>query len=119
MPYIRRSHNMYVLTVDTGRYSDAETHVVGVFDTIEAMVAAKEAAMSGSSLWDAWEVPQANTYFAPGSLEFERIMTQRELDVIADRVQADNLARQKLVGRAVFRTFRCVQADPRKGTSGS
>jgi hypothetical protein len=91
---------MYVLTVDTGRYSDAETHVVGVFDTIEAMVAAKEVrkcSVPDDSFWDAWEVPQANTYFAPGSLEFERIMTQRELDVVAEQVQVDNLARQKLV----------------------
>ena len=94
---------MYVLTVDTGRYSDAETHVVGVFDTIEAMTAAKEAVTEAAGsvpsdwIWDAWEVPQANTYYATGSLEFERIMTQRELDVVAERVQVDNLARQKLV----------------------
>ena len=81
---------MFVLTLTTGEYSDSETHVVGIFDSTDAMTAIKEAHRGLSGAWLAWEVPRPNEFFEPYSLASEGVLTQREIDEREERVKAAN-----------------------------
>jgi hypothetical protein len=59
---------MYVLTL-TVEYE--ETSVVGVFETMDDVVAAKEAHpdLHGDFIWLSWEIPQSKRIYAPGTVE--------------------------------------------------
>ena len=64
----------------SGEYSDATTDVVGVFDTRDAMVAAKEAhpELSHHYGWVAWEIPEANVLYDCETPECTDVLTTAE-----------------------------------------
>jgi hypothetical protein len=76
---------MYVLTLTTIEYD--ETSVIGVFETMDGVAAAKEAhpCLSGDisgEIWLSWEIPKINIIFAPGVVEPDNVLTRLEQDTI-------------------------------------
>lgn len=87
---------MFVLTLTSGEYSDATTDVVGVFDTLDAMVAAKEAHPDLSTCgWLACEIPVANVFYNPETPDYVNVLTTAEARAKSELKEAEDERRTR------------------------
>ena len=87
---------MFVLSLVSGEYSDVTTDVVGVFDTIDAMVAAKEAHPELSTCgWLACEIPVANVFYDPETPDYVNVLTTAEARAVRELKEAEDERRAR------------------------
>ena len=83
---------MFVLTLTDGEWSDMTTDVVGVFDSQDAMVAAKEAHPElAQHRWIAWEIPAVNVMYdadTPGRVDVLTTAEARAVRELKDEEDA-------------------------------